>query len=374
MGNILLDLVISNSPDSILSLHVCHVPLLSSDHFLISFFVRVVTCNHSLPRPCPSSFRDYTSADYEGMCDYLLDWDFSECLASSDVEFIWAQVKFAIYSAIELFVPLVSCPRSYSHLLKWFNSDLRHKLKCVKTLRRRYNSHPTSHVFGRLSDLESRLMAGISSAKSDFESQLVSNCAITSNFRIFSYIRSMSHQNQFPPTMFLDSSSASSDIDKAELFNRYFYSIYSSWSEDLPSLSSLPPRSDQLATLSDIHVCLSEVCSLFPHLHLKATGVDGIGPRILKSCSCALSEPLFYLFQVSLLSAQLPSEWTIHRISPVFKSGERISLVSNYRPVSLLCSVSKVLECLVYDKVVDFLSDSISLSQFGFQRGKFRSC
>ena len=102
---------------------------------------------------------------------------------------------------------------------------------------------------------------------------------------------------------------------------------------------------------------------------LKATGVDGIGPRILKSCSCALSEPLFHLFQVSLLSAQLPSEWTIHRISPIFKSGER-SLVSNYRPVSLLCSVSKVLESLVYDKVVDFLSDSISLSQFGFQRGK----
>ena len=168
MGNI-LDLVISNSPDSILNLHVRHVPLLSSDHFLISFFVRAVTCNHSLPRPRPSSFRDYTSADYEGMCDYLLDWDFSECLASSDVEFIWAQVKFAIYSAIELFVPLVSCPRSYSHLPKWFNSDLRHKLKCVKTLRRRYNSHPTSHVFGRLSDLESRLMAGISSAKSDFQ-------------------------------------------------------------------------------------------------------------------------------------------------------------------------------------------------------------
>lgn len=53
-------------------------------------------------------------------------------------------------------------------------------------------------------------------------------------------------------------------------------------------------------------------------------------------------------------------------IIPVFKSGDKSS-VSNYRPISLLCSVSKLLEKLIYDKVIDFVSASISPCQFGFR-------
>ena len=49
------------------------------------------------------------------------------------------------------------------------------------------------------------------------------------------------------------------------------------------------------------------------------------------------------------------------------KSGDRSS-ISNYRPISLLCSISKVLERLVYDKVFEFVGQSISCFQFGFLR------
>ena len=42
--------------------------------------------------------------------------------------------------------------------------------------------------------------------------------------------------------------------------------------------------------------------------------------------------------------------------------------VKNYRPISLLCNVSKVLEGLIYDKVISTVADSIIPCQFGFQR------
>ena len=58
-----------------------------------------------------------------------------------------------------------------------------------------------------------------------------------------------------------------------------------------------------------------------------------------------------------------------HIIIPVFKSGEK-NLVSNYRPISLLCNVSKVLEKLVYDKIINFITESISLVQFGVLKGR----
>ena len=98
-------------------------------------------------------------------------------------------------------------------------------------------------------------------------------------------------------------------------------------------------------------------------------GIDCLGPRILKECAHILFQPLHHLFCLSLSSHSIPEEWRIHRITPIHKSGDR-SLVSNYRPISLLCSISKVLERIIYNHVLGFISCSISPSQFGFLRNR----
>ena len=101
----------------------------------------------------------------------------------------------------------------------------------------------------------------------------------------------------------------------------------------------------------------------------KATGIDGIGPQILKNCALPLCHPLHKLFQKCLQQCAIPSEWATYIIIPVFQSGEK-NLVSNYRPISLLCNVSKVLGKLVYDKIINFITESISLVQFGVLKGR----
>ena len=58
----------------------------------------------------------------------------------------------------------------------------------------------------------------------------------------------------------------------------------------------------------------------------KAKGLDGIGPCILKYCALAVYEPLFHLFQVSIVKHKLPAEWKLHGITPIFKSGDRGSM------------------------------------------------
>ena len=60
-----------------------------------------------------------------------------------------------------------------------------------------------------------------------------------------------------------------------------------------------------------------------------------------------------------------------HSVILVFKSGVKSS-VTNYRPISLLCTISKVLEKLVYQQVFEFIYPSLSCHQFGFIPG--RSC
>ena len=74
----------------------------------------------------------------------------------------------------------------------------------------------------------------------------------------------------------------------------------------------------------------------------KASGIDSINPALLKCCAESLTIPIQYLFTFSLRTQSLQQEWCTHCIVPVFKSGDK-SLVNNYRPISLLCIVSKVL-------------------------------
>ena len=97
----------------------------------------------------------------------------------------------------------------------------------------------------------------------------------------------------------------------------------------------------------------------------KATGIDGIRPKISKYCASALFKPLHYLHSLILRKHTIPLEWCIHCTVPVFKSGDK-ALVTNYRPISLLCNASKVLEQLIYNNIIDHINKIISSLQFGF--------
>ena len=117
---------------------------------------------------------------------------------------------------------------------------------------------------------------------------------------------------------------------------------------------------NSLPTLDDIDFDVSEVFRILASLDTsKAMGIDGIGPLVLKSCADVLCVPIHHLFTVSLSNGYLPSEWRIHLITPIFKSGDKSS-IRNYRPIIRI----------IIGRVSDFVADSISTSQFGFMKGR----
>jgi hypothetical protein len=64
---------------------------------------------------------------------------------------------------------------------------------------------------------------------------------------------------------------------------------------------------------------------------------------------------------------QFPSEWKAARVIPLFKKGQR-SLLDNYRPISILPVVSKLMERILYDQMFEYLNreNLLSKHQFGF--------
>ncbi len=68
-------------------------------------------------------------------------------------------------------------------------------------------------------------------------------------------------------------------------------------------------------------------------------------------------------------SHSIPADWKVHKLFPLHKKGS-VSEVSNYRPISLLNILHKVLELIVYFKIIDFIYPKISKTQFGFIRNR----
>uniref|UniRef100_A0A1X7VU98 Reverse transcriptase domain-containing protein n=1 Tax=Amphimedon queenslandica TaxID=400682 RepID=A0A1X7VU98_AMPQE len=94
-----------------------------------------------------------------------------------------------------------------------------------------------------------------------------------------------------------------------------------------------------------------------------------IGPLLLIRCASALFRLIQFLFSQFLLYGSIPQEWKVLLITPVHKSGDKSS-AKNYRPISLLCSLCKILERFVFDHIMSFVAPAISVSQFGFVKGR----
>ena len=94
----------------------------------------------------------------------------------------------------------------------------------------------------------------------------------------------------------------------------------------------------------------------------KSSGYDDISHVILKEIGDAISAPLTVIFNKSLETGVFPSDMKIADISPLFKNGSQY-LPNNYQPISLLPTISKLLEKIMHSRIYNFLDANNSSSK-----------
>jgi hypothetical protein len=97
-------------------------------------------------------------------------------------------------------------------------------------------------------------------------------------------------------------------------------------------------------------------------------GYDEIPVKILKSCTHFITSPLTYIINRSLATGTYPDRLKFSEIKPIYKNGDK-NLISNYRPISLLTSFSKIFERVIYTRLCQHLSNNNILvnEQCGFR-------
>ena len=107
--------------------------------------------------------------------------------------------------------------------------------------------------------------------------------------------------------------------------------------------------------ITDIFVTISDVVDIIKNLDPnKSSGPDIISHKMLKLCPEKIAVPLQIIFNCSLRQCKYPADWKIANIIAIFKKGNT-SLPANYRPISLISCVGKVMERVVYKYVYNHL-------------------
>ena len=100
----------------------------------------------------------------------------------------------------------------------------------------------------------------------------------------------------------------------------------------------------------------------------KVIGLDNISARLLECGMHAICPLIAKLLNLSIRTSSFPEIWKCSKVAALFKPGDRTN-ASNYPPVSILLTISKILEKVLHSQLYDFLfsNNLISSKQFGFR-------
>ena len=101
----------------------------------------------------------------------------------------------------------------------------------------------------------------------------------------------------------------------------------------------------------------------------KASGPNSIPIKILKLMKNDISDQLAVLFNLSFTSGSFPTILKTSKVTPIYKKDSKLKC-SNYRPISLLSNIDKILERIVYNRLYKFFEDNklVYNLQFGFRQ------
>ena len=117
---------------------------------------------------------------------------------------------------------------------KWFNATIRHKLNCIHHLRKQAKHDSPVRNQQKLDQSEIELQNVMKIAKSEYESNLIQEFDFSKNDKIYEYIKSLRKENSLPPTVH-DGTTTATEVHKTvTLFNKYFFSVFTSSSYCLP--------------------------------------------------------------------------------------------------------------------------------------------
>ena len=373
-----LDHIICNREDKIAQSGVIETGF--SDHF-------ITYCTRKTPRVTIGkhrtikirSLRNYNIETYTAI---LQNTDWSLIYESINVNEAWLNFKTIITDILDMVAPVKKI-RIKNRTDPWINNEILHLMEQRDKLMRRFsknkNDRELKQEFNRI---RTKVDKNLKKAKGDYFSNKAEEYKNTPK-KLWKHLKETGYstkpKDHSDIILNINGETCHDTLSIANHFNTFFTTVAAQLAQNLPHPfnkystntstfreyyrnKGIVPNALRLQAVTERYT-FKELKRLNPY---KSTGPDNIPAKFLKDGAKEIAGPLTHIINLSISTESIPNELKEAMVTPLFKKGDKLE-VSNYRPVSILCIVSKILERAIYSQVEQHLKENNIL--FMFQSG-----
>ncbi|XP_065557850.1 uncharacterized protein LOC136025788 [Artemia franciscana] len=337
-----LDLVFTNSPNTVMSIK--YLPAIgSSDHNCVIFSVLVST------RPTNMKKRSYT--DYDKIREHLSEVDWQSLNVSDNVDDSWFKFKSCFLAVEKQFTSITYTEKTRT--LPFLTKEVR---EGIKSKNKAWKKYKKSKRENHLADFKKCCNKSRNLTRKIIIDYKV-NIALSAKTNPKKFWKNVSSSNpnrrRICQLIRSDATVLDSPTDIANCLNAVFatnfsHSVLVSPPPPFPKRNHVHEMPSVVIDADDV---LKRLNKLDPN---KAWGPDGIHPRLLKEASALVAMPLADIFKMSLKMMMVPADWKSANIVSIFKRGDKNNPENN-RPISLTSAISKLLDSIFNDAIINHL-------------------
>ena len=354
----LLDLLLCDQTSASRLTSVTVLPPLTStcDHSIIDVSLCLDNLNTKY-QSIPTSY-NYRKGNYEQINLMLsnVDWEAVFRDFKNDVQSIYDYFLDLVHSLVRKYIPSNTFkikPRQPKHLTKL--------AKKKRSLYKKSKSNP--RLKEEYKNLSKEYDRAVSSWYDTIENKV---CLSDQGSSFYKYAnKKLKSLPVIPPLASKDSGIVTCDTEKADMFNTVFHAVFTT---DNGAPLELQSKVSSDTYLEDLVVTEEDILNVLAGLSPKLSRTpDDLPVMLVKRISLSIKGFLSMFYNLSIKSSQIPWQWKISLITPIYKKGPKCN-PSNYRPISLTSILCRVLEKIISSHVLNHLltNNLISSNQHGF--------
>lgn len=323
-------------------------------------------------------YRDFTNFDHKSYLKELNNINWNQIIElSTDLHEATANTINMITSIVNKYAPvkILSRKKEKLHLKPWISNGL---FRSIKTKQKMFYTHFHSNDLNKANEYKkysNKLNRLLKQAKSQYFNKRFEQCKDNLKFtwKLIGTLIKRKTKSQLPISKIMrNNRTYTRRIDIANQLNEHFINVGPNLAKQIPSTTICPTdyiTNSPTTSFMMSPVSVNEVTNLFKSLDDNKSSI-GVPNKLIKIAAKQLAMPFTYIYNESFESGIVPNPLKISRVTPVFKSDSPID-PNNYRPVATLSSFSKILEKIVYNRLLSFLNKNKILYkyQFGFRKG-----
>ena len=372
----IIDLMFSNFPDIVVNQKVIRCDI--SDHFAISCQLRFKPPKTSFSYVTKRDFRKFDAAEFYAFAEGI---DFSQIESHSCVNKAAESLEEKVCNIVDQFAPFKTQRLKNKKTVCWKSPTVSALIKNSSDAFDKFvdsGYDKSSQAWIDYKAIRNKKNNAVRDAKKDAMAKILNDQSLSQWEKIKIFKGTNTDVENRIDTLQINDTKFSDADDIANGLNHYFSTIGEKLNEsarnactNINSLNTLTPKVFEFQRFSFTEVSNCEVSKVLHSLKARKTGgTTQIPAYIYQIIEPFILNPLTHIINLSLKTNKFPDVWKQAMVIPIFKTGAR-DQPGNYRPISLLPILSKVLEKIASFQMREYLENNklISERQFGFRSG-----